>query len=69
MTLPWRPSQVTQILALIVMKTRVNAPASPGSVLNHMFVNYAPSPKPVPTQRRPYCQYALSAQGLIICRP
>lgn len=28
----WRPSQVTQILALIIIKTRANAIASPGSV-------------------------------------
>lgn len=33
MTLPGRPSQVTQILALIVIETRANAHPSPGMVV------------------------------------
>lgn len=48
MTLPWRPSQVTQIVALILIK-RATAPASPGSVLTTCLL-ITPHPHPHPEE-------------------
>lgn len=48
MTLPWRPSLVTQILALILIKTRANRERFSRHSVNHMFVHFLPKTRPRP---------------------
>lgn len=61
MTLPWRPLQEVQILALITLRVREIASASPGTLLAPCLCG-APFSR---VQRRPCCVNVLSAQDLL----